>query len=45
MMLDVLPVERPLNIQPNETAGLAKALVGVNVEAAKNQAATAIQIS
>ena len=43
MMLEVLPVEMPLNIQPNETAGFANALVTVNDDATKNQLATPIQ--
>jgi len=43
-MLATLPVEIPLNINPNATAGLAIAPVTVNVPAANTQVATAIQI-
>ena len=43
-MLEMLPVEIPLNIKPNATAGLAIAPVTVKVPAPKTQAATAIQI-
>ena len=43
-MLEMLPVEIPLNIRPNATAGLAIAPVTVKVPAANTQVATAIQI-